>query len=82
MHIAGVLVQTHPDFIAALNARLGDVAGLEVHAINPDGRFVVTVEGAGRKQVADTLARLHTLDGVLSACLVYEHSDSENTEAS
>lgn len=81
MHIAGVLVQTRPEQIAALNARLIDVSGVEVHVVNPDGRLVVTVEGEGRRDVADTLTRLHTLDGVLSACLVYEQSDSDHTEA-
>ena len=52
MHIAGVLVQTRPDHIARLQTQLGGMTGLEVHAVQPDGRLVVTVEGEGRRQVA------------------------------
>ena len=77
-HIAGVLVQTHPKHIPQVQALLGDVAGLEVHAVSPDGRIVVTVEGDGRKSVADALFSLNAMQGVLSACLVYEHSETES----
>ena len=77
-HIAGVLVQTHPKHIPQVQALLGDVAGLEVHAVSPDGRIVVTVEGDSRKAVADTLFSLNAMQGVLSACLVYEHSETES----
>jgi len=76
-HIAGVLVQTHPKHIPQVQALLGDVAGLEVHAVSPDGRIVVTVEGDGRKAVADALFSLNAMQGVLSACLVYEHSETD-----
>ena len=78
MHIAGVLVQTRPEYIPQVQNRLGDVAGLEVHAVSPDGRIVVTVEGHGRKAVADTLFSLNSMQGVLSACLVYEHSETDS----
>ncbi len=76
-HIAGVLVQTRPEHIPQVQTSLGDIAGLEVHAVNPDGRIVVTVEGDGRKTVADALFSLNAMEGVLSACLVYEHSETE-----
>ena len=78
MHIAGVLVQTRPEHIPQVQVRLGTVAGLEVHAVSPDGRIVVTVEGDGRKSVADALYSLNAMEGVLSACLVYENSESDS----
>lgn len=78
MHIAGVLVQARAEFLAQVQAQLGTVAGLEVHTVSPDGRMVVTVEGEGRKTVADALFTLNTMPGVLSACLVYEHSETDS----
>jgi nitrate reductase NapD len=77
MHIAGVVVQTRPEHLAAVAARLNDVAGAELHATHPEGRLVVTIERDDRAAVADALTRLHTLEGVLSACMVYEQSDSD-----
>ena len=78
-HIAGVLVQTRPEHIPQVQARLDDVAGLEVHVVSPDGCIVVTVEGEGRRSVADTLFSLSAMQDVLSASLVYEHSETVST---
>lgn len=78
MHIAGVLVQTRPEHIPQVQTRLGEVNGLEVHVVSPDGRIVVTVEGDGRKSVADTLFSLNAMQDVLSASLVYEHSETDS----
>lgn len=73
-HIAGVLVQAHLGHITQVRNRLAEMTGLEVHIVSPDGRIVVTVEGEGRKSVADALFSLNAVRDVLSASLVYEHS--------
>lgn len=73
-HIAGVLVQAHPEHVTQVRNRLAEMTGLEVHIVSPDGRIVVTVEGEGRKCVADALFSLNAVRDVLSASLVYEHS--------
>lgn len=79
MHIAGVVVHSRPEHLAAVRQRLEQVTGVEVHAVNPDGRFVVTIEDDHRGAVADRLYQLNALQGVLSACVVYEQSESEFT---
>lgn len=76
-HIAGVLVQAHPEQVTQVRNRLADVAGLEVHVVNPDGRIVVTIEGEGRQCVADALFSLNAMRDVLAANLVYEHSETD-----
>lgn len=73
-HIAGVLVQAHPEHVTQVRNRLAEMTGLEVHIVSSDGRIVVTVEGEGRKCVADALFSLNAVRDVLSASLVYEHS--------
>lgn len=82
IHIAGILVQAHPEHLLQVQTRLSEVAGLEVHEVSPDGRIVVTVEGDGRQSVADSLFLLNILEGVLSACLVYEHSETDHNQLS
>mgnify|MGYP001594213728 CR=1 FL=1 len=84
MHIAGVVVQVHPKHLAAAQGELEVLAGVEVHAISPAGRCVVTIEGDHRHVVADMMSRVNALPGVLSACMVYEQSESEfiNVEVS
>jgi nitrate reductase NapD len=75
MHIAGVVVRTRPVNIDAVQQRIGLLVGAEVHAVSPDGRLVVTVEGSDRGKVADIIYQLDRLEGVLSASMAYEHSD-------
>ncbi|MEW6330158.1 MAG: chaperone NapD [Pseudomonadota bacterium] len=82
MHIAGVVVQSRPENLAAVQRRLQQVAGVEVHAVNPDGRFVVTIEDDHRHAVADRMYQLNALEGVLSAFVVYEESEFTQAEAS
>jgi nitrate reductase NapAB chaperone NapD len=43
----------------------------------PEGRFVVTVEDTAAGSAADTVVQLHRLDGVLSAAMVYQYSDTQ-----
>ncbi len=75
MHIAGVVVRTRPASVEAVRQRIHLLTGAEVHAVNPDGRLVVTVEGDDRRQVADMIYQLDRLEGVLSASMAYENSD-------
>ena len=84
MHIAGVVVQAHPKHLAAMRSQLEGLPGVEVHAVSPEGRCVVTIESDHRHVVADTMFQVNELPGVLSACMVYEQSESEsiNVEAS
>ena len=79
MHIAGVVVQTRPEHLAAVQSLLEEIATVEVHAVNPDGRLAVIIEGDQRHAVADALYQVNALKGVLSACLVFEQSESEFT---
>jgi nitrate reductase NapD len=78
MHIAGVVVQIHPKHLVAAQSQLETLAGVEVHAVSPAGRCVVTIEGDHRHVVADTMHQVNALAGVLSACMVYEQSESES----
>lgn len=75
MDIAGVVVHTRPADLAAVQAALAAMAGVEIHAIDQSGRLVVTVEGDGYRQTSDAVLGLHQVRGVLSASLVYQHSE-------
>ena len=77
-------MQVHPKHLAVAQGEMEALAGVEVHAISPAGRCVVTIEGDQRHVVADMMSRVNALPGVLSACMVYEQSESEfiNVEAS
>ncbi len=75
MNIAGVLLHINPSRESEIKNALLQMAGTEIHAIQPDGRWVVTVEGDDNRQVADIVMNLHRLAGVLSAAMIYQHSE-------
>ena len=81
MNIAGVVVHARPGHGEMVAKRLGEIAGVEVHARTADNRLVVTVEEQGEGFIADTLVQLDRVEGVLSAAMVYQHSE-EIAEAS
>ncbi|MBI5041835.1 MAG: chaperone NapD [Gammaproteobacteria bacterium] len=71
MNISGVIVRARPEKLAAVRARLADIAGVEIHAATEDGRLIVTVEEESDRDLADTVLSLHDVPGVLSASMVY-----------
>ena len=74
-NICGVLVHARMQNIHKIQACLNNMPGVEVHTTTDDGRLVVTVESEDRHYVADTISNLHTIDGVLSAAMVYQYGD-------
>ncbi len=77
MNICGVLVHARPDNTEAVKERLVQLAGVEVHGINEDGRMVVTLEEDDEGRMADTLLGLQQLEGVISASMIYHHSEED-----
>ncbi|EIJ43217.1 uncharacterized protein involved in formation of periplasmic nitrate reductase [Beggiatoa alba B18LD] len=77
MNIAGVIVHASPRYKTQVRESLQTLQGVEVHFETPDGRFIVTIEEEEQAIVADTIMNLHKLDGVLSAAMVYQHSEPD-----
>lgn len=76
VNIAGILVAALPGQIESLRVRLAALAGVEVHAVSPEGRMVVTVERAADRDMTAAFDDISRLPGVLSAALVYHHDEA------
>lgn len=76
MNITGILVSAHPGQTDALRDQLSALPGVEVHAVTPEGRMVVTVERPTDGEMTGAFDAIHRLPGVLSAALVYHHDES------
>lgn len=75
MNITGILVSAHPGQTDALRAQLAAMPGVEVHAVTPEGRMVVTVEQTTDGEMTGAFDAINRLPGVLSAALVYHHDE-------
>jgi nitrate reductase NapD len=74
-NLCGVLVQTRPERVEDLTRALRGLPGVEVHHGAADGRLVVSVEDTDESFAGDTLSRIHRIDGVICAALVYHHCE-------
>lgn len=75
MNISGIVVQTSPERSEALRRELVALAGVEVHAVNPEGSIVITVEDTPDNKPSEVLMQVQTIKGVLSASLIYNYCD-------
>jgi len=79
-NICSVLVHAKQDMIDSVKATLEIQQGVEVHAKSEDGRLIVTVEDAYRKQIGERIMGFYEIEGVLSASMIYQFSDDEFNE--
>jgi nitrate reductase NapD len=80
LHIASAIVKARPAIQNAVADRIAALMGAEVLA-KDHGRIIVILEASQHRVLADTLDRIVLLDGVLSATLVFEHSEPEGDTA-
>jgi periplasmic nitrate reductase NapD len=71
LHVSSLIVHGRPDRVTAIGAAMRGMAGVEVHAVGPTGKMVVTLETASQSDIVARINEISLLDGVLSAVLVY-----------
>ena len=76
VHVAGLVVHAYPEAVPRVERALRAIAGADVQAASRDGKLVVTLEATSGGAIADAMVRIQTLDGVLAAALVYQHTET------
>jgi nitrate reductase NapD len=77
MNITSAVVYATPPSRAQVKAGLVALSGVEIHAETEDGRFIITVEDVPGIRSGETVMRLHQLEGVQFAAMVYQYSDDD-----
>jgi nitrate reductase NapD len=75
LHIASLVLHVLPQWVARVRRSIAKVEGAEIHGVGPTGKMVVTLEALGAAQLAARIAELQSIDGVMSAALVYQHAE-------
>lgn len=73
--ICGVMAQALPEKMDEVKSRLLEIPGLEVHAISEEGKMVITVESSSYKETGRHISTLQKVKGVLSASMIYQHTE-------
>ena len=77
MKVASLVVRARPERIAALRAEIDALPGADVHAMQSEGRLIVTVDDADGASPAENIVKVHNLGGVIGVSLVYEYCDDD-----
>jgi nitrate reductase NapD len=77
MNISGVIVDPLPGRVHAVERALRRLPGVEVHAVSPQDRIVITLECASHREAVQAFESVRAMDGVLSAALVYAHTEQD-----
>lgn len=83
INVIGVLVYARPGQAEQARASLLKIPGVEIHALTPGGRLVVTVEKDDDLEMAGIFDLFNQVPEIASTVLVYNHfedldSDSES----
>jgi len=80
MNICSVVVHTRPENLAAVQANLESLPGVEIHGGSEEGKLIVTVEDTGDSTMSETVARFNDLDGVINAVMIYHYGGDEDMD--
>lgn len=73
IHIAGIVVHARHDSIPAIRAHLAVLPRAIVHAVDEEGRMVVTLEADSAPHTLAAMDAIRGLPGVCNVILVYQH---------
>jgi periplasmic nitrate reductase NapD len=76
IHIAGIIVHAAPAQAPDVRAQLAILPHCIVHAAEPDGRMIVTLEADSAPRTLDAMDAIRVLPGVLNVALVYQHAEA------
>ncbi|MEL4274108.1 chaperone NapD [Shewanella xiamenensis] len=70
-HVTSLVVHAAPNALQQVEADIAALKGCDIHAISPEGKLVITLEGNTQKAILDNVEAINGLSGVLSASLIY-----------
>ena len=77
MNISSIIVHAQPTQLQSVRGNLEQIPGVEIHAVTDDGKLVVTIETETDGETAGTFDRINTMDGVMSAAMVFHQFESD-----
>ena len=75
--ISSLVVQADPDDLERVQKEIESMPGSEVMGRSEQGKLVVVLDLPDNRIAADCITQIQTLDGVLSATLIYQYDDHE-----
>lgn len=75
MTVCSLVIYSKPKNTKSVEADVAALEGVEIHASDPTGKLVVTIDHPDRAFCSDTIMGFHSIDGVINSALVYEYTE-------
>ncbi|MCP3969432.1 MAG: chaperone NapD [Rhodobacteraceae bacterium] len=75
MTICSLVIYSKPENTASVAAEVARMEAVEIHADDPSGKLIVTIDHPDRSFCSETIMGFHGIDGVLNTALVYEYAE-------
>ncbi|WP_281400848.1 chaperone NapD [sulfur-oxidizing endosymbiont of Gigantopelta aegis] len=79
MNICSVIVSAKPEKSHAISQLLEEMEGIDVFGGVDEGKIIATLEDSGEKALADKMAAINNLKGVINATMIY-HQEADIKE--
>ncbi|MCU7835317.1 MAG: chaperone NapD [gamma proteobacterium symbiont of Taylorina sp.] len=77
MNICSVIVNAKPENAPKIRDLLVDMDGVDVFGGVEEGKLIVTLEDCGEKALADRMAALNDIKGVIDVAMIY-HQEADD----
>lgn len=81
MNICGCLIHVSLNLADQARDAIAATDGVEIHATDEQGRFVVVVEDTADRLASEIIMDLHQVPGVVSLTLTYHHFEDARSVA-
>ncbi|HEC05945.1 chaperone NapD [Thiolapillus sp.] len=79
-NLCSCIVHTRPERGPEVEKLLNSIPGVEVHGGVDEGKLIVTVEDSEENSAGDTMMTFNSLEGVVSATLIYHYGGDDLNE--
>jgi nitrate reductase NapD len=76
LHISSLVVHSTPKRLQQVEQAIAGIPGAQIHASSVAGKIIVTLEASSLDEMRVKVAGIQHTEGVLSAALVYQCTDS------
>ena len=78
MNICSVIVNAKPENAPKISDLLKEMAGVDVFGGVEQGKIIATLEDEGEKALADKMAAINNIKGVIDVAMIY-HQEEDDT---
>jgi len=75
MTICSLVIYSKPENVAIVESEIAKMEAVEIHASDPSGKLVVSIDHPERDFCSDTIMSFHNIGGVINTALVYEYTE-------